>query len=447
MMKFSMTFVASVLLAAVGGCDHSNANYCEGKLNNDCRSDGGVGPIRGCKAAPEKCVGATLVCDEVNDVCVECTTTNAAACVNVEPVCGADNSCRGCTAHSECTSEVCLPDGSCALASDVAYVDGTGGTDATNSMCEKAAPCKTVTMAVGTPKAIVKVKGVVNEATTIAFGGTTVKKLIGSTGAKIEGTNGTVNLIELRDTANVTVYDLTVGGNAGSHPASCVALVAGTPTLTVINGKIEACQNGLTVSGGTLTVNGTRLSANTAAGISASGGTVTLTGATVTGNSGGGVSITNSGFKLVNNFIFRNGNQDTSLKLSFSTAGTNVFAFNTVVDNRSQAGVTRAGGIICDVPTFTASNNIIARNQSGSSPPSATAQTLGDCVFGTTQIQNNVVGLNFAAPDAEPSDYHLLAGSIVIDMGTTPSDIVVDIDGDSRPQGANKDRGADEYKP
>lgn len=52
-----MTFVASVLLAAVGGCDHSNANYCEGKLNNDCRSDGGVGPIRGCKAAPRKVRG------------------------------------------------------------------------------------------------------------------------------------------------------------------------------------------------------------------------------------------------------------------------------------------------------------------------------------------------------------------------------------------------------
>ena len=120
------------------------------------------GPPTGCVADPGKCTVGTLVCEPVKDVCVECTAANAAACMGMEPVCGMDNSCRGCTEHSECASAVCLPDGSCAAETDVAYVTGGSGTGTT---CTKAAPCATVTAALATPKATIKVTGAVVEST------------------------------------------------------------------------------------------------------------------------------------------------------------------------------------------------------------------------------------------------------------------------------------------
>ena len=283
-------YISAVFVLTLGaGCSFfssQSSNYCEGAPNNNCMDlvDAAIdGPPTGCVATPSICTGATAVCNPAADVCVECLPGSAAACTGAEPVCGGDNTCRSCTAHSECASAVCLPDGSCAAESDVAYVDGTTGAGTT---CTQAAPCKTVTLAVAPSvgKPLVKVTGTVREAT-IAFAGTTAKTLIGATGAKIEGTTGSQNLIELRDTATLTVRDLTIGGTAGNKPTACFALIAGTPSLTVTTGKIENCQ----------------------VGISSSGGAVTVTGATVTSNTGGGISVTGGSFRLTNNVIADNG--------------------------------------------------------------------------------------------------------------------------------------------
>ena len=147
--KYISAFFALALGAGCSFFSSQSSNYCEDAPNNNCmdqldaRSDG---PATGCKAAPDKCTGATAVCDPVADVCVECLPGSAAACVGVEPVCSADNTCRGCTAHSECASAVCLPDGSCAAESDVAYVDGTAGAGAA---CTLAAPCRSEERRVG----------------------------------------------------------------------------------------------------------------------------------------------------------------------------------------------------------------------------------------------------------------------------------------------------------
>jgi hypothetical protein len=90
---------------------------------------------------------------------------------------------------------------------------------------------------------------------------------------------------------------------------------------------------------------------------------------------------------------------------------------------------------------------VIVRNQNGTSATAATAQTLGACVYRTTRIQNDVTGILFKSAEGSPYDYHVLSGSSVIDAATTTSLVSVDVDGDTRPQGAGKDQGADEYKP
>ncbi len=442
MMKSTIVLVTSVIFATVGGCDHSNANYCKGETNNDCRF-AVDGPPKGCVATPSKCTGATAVCDMAADTCVECTAASAAACVGVAPVCGADHSCRGCTAHSECASAVCLPDGSCAAAADVAYVDGSTGAGTT---CTLAAPCKTVTAAVATPKAVVKVTGAVNDQVSI---GRAVKIFAAANGELRSLSNGP--LLTTTGTAAVEVYDLTIADASGVNVGYGVQVGANT-SFKLTRGKISGCREaGLTASGGTVTVTGATVSGNTGGGVVASGGTVTVTGATVSGNTGGGIFVNGSTFKIVNNFIFRNGDQDASafggVSLSFATAGANEFSFNTIADNRSQTGATRAGGVICDVATFNADNNVIVRNQNGASTTALTAQTLGACVYRTTRIQNDATGILFKSAELAPFDYHVLVGSTAIDAATTTSTVAVDIDGDARPQGAAKDQGADEYKP
>jgi hypothetical protein len=198
-----------------------------------------------------------------------------------------------------------------------------------------------------------------------------------------------------------------------------------------------------------VTVTGATVTANGAAGITSSGGTVTVTGATVTANDGGGISVTGGVFKLVNNFIYRNGKSSSAVggvNLNGTPAGS-VFEFNTVVDNDASSGITHPGGVLCDLPAFAIGNNIIAKNRSNTDPNGATSQLSGQCTTPGSRIQADFTGLNFKSPVTSPFDYHLLAGSTAIDAASAVSPVVTDADGDARPQGAGKDQGADEFKP
>jgi len=99
------------------GCK-SNPNYCPDNPDDNCTEDAGTS----CKDNTQ-CVSSRGVCDTRSMTCVQCTAAEPAACGGASPVCGADDSCHGCSSHAECPdSNVCLPDGSCAATGDVAYV-------------------------------------------------------------------------------------------------------------------------------------------------------------------------------------------------------------------------------------------------------------------------------------------------------------------------------------
>src|SRR6185437_1368854 len=109
------------------GCTKTDPKYCA--MHPDDRvhcppPDG----LTGCTTDSD-CAGTTStpVCDTGGGICVQCIAPDkTSACTDTAPVCGTDNQCHACTAHSDCASGACLADGSCADEDDVAYVSETG---------------------------------------------------------------------------------------------------------------------------------------------------------------------------------------------------------------------------------------------------------------------------------------------------------------------------------
>lgn len=419
--------VLLVVFLAAPACKTRDRYYCEGAPNDNCLlADADLT----CSSSSQ-CPGERPVCDVGGSgVCVQCTPAEREACGPTTPACR-DNTCQACVAHAECPdSNVCLPDGSCGDDANVAYVD-PAGTD--NASCTNAMPCTLVSKALATNRPYVKLTGTTDEAVTIDSG--RVVTFLADPGAKLTRTSGTGPIVTVRDNGtSLAVYDLSISDapNSPSGIGIVIPTAAGAPTMTLTRVKVTN---------------------NPGGGISASGGSLAVSQSTLSGNAGGGISITGVGatFSIVNNYIFRNGDQDMGtfggVNLGVASAGASRFEFNTVVDNRAASGATRGGGLVCDIIGFAAPNNIIARNSVGGSTSASTAQTLGACTYPTSRVQDDVSTLGFASPDNAPFSYKVTAGSSAIDQAATPSAVGIDHDGDARPQGQEKDIGADEHRP
>ena len=407
-------------MTVASGCSNSSPLICDGVPSDPsgCATDG---PVVAC-TTDDEC--APQVCDVAGtQTCVECTADKAAACTGTSPICGDDLACRGCSAHTECPdSNACLPDGSCAAPDDVAYVAaGQAGN------CDKATPCGTLTEGVAKGRPFVKASGAINDATTVVISRAVTVLADSATSVNVTADNVPV-LSVATSNADVAIYDLTVTGGTMNAGKGIDLPNGGTPKLALTRVKVDSNQGG---------------------GISSSGGSLTVSQSTLSGNQGGGISVTgNTTFDITNNFIFRNGDQDNGafggVNLGVAVAAGSRLEFNTIVDNRAAAGATRAGGTICDIAGFVAANNLIARNTVAGNANAVNSQTLGVCSYPTSKIQSDLAGLLFEESETSPFDYHVQAGSSVIDQATTSSAVLVDVDGDGRPAGAQKDIGADE---
>ncbi len=412
-----------VLLVLFVAC-HKDPLYCPGAPNNNCNLLDAPTDTMGFCLSSTECPDTT-VCNVPTGLCVECTETEKAACTGATPAC-IDNDCQPCTEHAQCDSAACLPDGMCGTDLNVAYVD-PAGTD--NNACTRAMPCNQVSDALATNRAFVKFTGTIDEAVTVQSA--RVVTFLANPGAQLTRATGDAILTVRDDGTSITIYDLTISDapNTASGIGVVVPAASGAPTVNLRR---------------------VTLSNNPGGGISTSGGALSVLQSTISGNEGGGISIAGSGatFDLRNNFIYRNGDQDTGtyggLNLGIAVAGANRLEFNTIVDNRAAIN---SGGIVCNVATFSGANNIIARNSLAGSTTAATAQTSGACTYPTSTVANSVAGLAFAQPDSSPFDYHIATGSTAIDTATTATTTTMDVDDESRPQGAAPDRGADELTP
>ena len=415
--------LTSLLVASCG--KELNPAYCAAHPDDvDCARDGGGDGPTDC-TSDDGCAAPTSICDLPAGVCVQCTPDRAEECTGTTPVCADDRTCRGCTAHAECASSACQPDGACAPDTDVAYVDAAGSD---TPLCTLAMPCTSVADALATRRPFIKLTGTVDEGATIRVDDQDVT-FLASPGAKLTR-DSTGVILEIRGTSHVSLVDLEISGALGASQGLGISIPPGANVdLALLRARILNNQGG---------------------GISASGGSLSISQSTLSGNQGGGISAMNSVTSITNSFIHHNGNTVTASfgGMALRPVGASTIELNTIVDNQANLGAASAGGVFCDVAGQALARNLIFRNTGGAT---GTTQVFGNCTYGDSFVAAGASATDnspgFVSPNVAPFDYHLTASSPTTVRDAAGACAGIDFDGDTRPAGAACDLGADEVVP
>jgi hypothetical protein len=421
---------ARVLTIALvlGGCWKDSKRYCEQHptdLENCGYGDAGVDARPTCMADPD-CAGSpgAPYCEVTSQFCVECYLPEHCAGNADETFCDLDTfRCTSCVAHADCASGACLPSGECGDDATVAYVDPAAAT--TNTACTSAQKCATIALALATGRPYIKLQGAIVE---------TIPKLDGDSVTFIAEPGTTLTrsssgiIIEIANGSDIAIYDLAIIGNGEK------GILVEKSTLRLTTSSVTGCN-----------VKDKRA-------IEAKmGSTLVMSRSTISSNAGGGI-VTDGAttFNITNNFIYRNGANDTMVggaSFGATTSGLNRFEMNTLVDNRATT-TADAGGLYC-ASTLRAPNNLIVRNLTGGLATNLNANkpVTGGCNLSESQVATDVADFAFTMPDGGgPWNYHVGPGSMAIDRGVA-TDLTVDFDGNARPYNAKVDVGADEYTP
>jgi hypothetical protein len=402
---------ALIVVALLAGCSKSNPYYCEGHPDNNCLLDADVNAPQGCSTSAQCTSSAKPICDTAEKLCVACTDSMPGACAGTTPVCSAENTCTGCSMHSQCALDACLPSGACGDDTVVAYV-AAGGDDA--GACTHDAPCKTITAAATKGKPYIKVQTDLMEAVTLnnvnvtILGAATVRR----------PTQGAV--FTLSGTSNITIRELSIRDGLG------------------------ATGHGISIGSGeavNLTLDGVYILGNTGTGIIAQGAALTMSRSVVSGNIAGGALLSTT-FNVTNSLFVANGSAGSVFGgLSLTPTGTVTFKFNTVANNAASNALS---GINC-VLAMSAANTIVSGN--GVSSNCSFDYSLFDStvsVTGTNRAGDpkfkNTLSSNPLAPDY----FRIQLSSDAVDRADPASTMTTDIDGDARPSGSAPDIGADE---
>jgi hypothetical protein len=423
-----------VVAFSAAGCDailgHAlNPKFCEAHPDDpDCMKafpDAAPDGPKTC-TSDQQCGGAAPVCDLEaggSKTCVECTVAEHTLCTGATPAC-IDDKCAKCTAHAQCdASNVCLPDGTCADAGQVAYVQA-GGTGA--APCAKDAPCGTLDDGVKAAKPTIKISGTVADSKTTIIDGQAVT-IVSDPGAKLSRSNAGVVLQVQNDGADVAIYDLEITLGTGlANPAVSIP-AGGTPKLSLSRVLIDS---------------------NQGVGVSTSGGVLTIARSLISGNSGGGLSLAATQYAISNSFIVSNGGPNSAIGgvniATITDPGTYNFEFNTLAGNQAKGSLT--AGLVCSsigIPlTFADSivySNGLAMQVEGSNCTWNYSDVGQALTAGTGDLNQDPKFV-----DVNNGNYHLQAGSPAENAADPAANVSIDFDGDPRPQGGRSDMGADE---
>jgi hypothetical protein len=375
--------------------------------------------------------------------CAPPTGNQSSQCPAAQPICGTDGSCRTCAQNSECTIGVCKSDGTCAAASEVAYVDNS------NANCSNTAHVSTPS----SPYCQI-------QPTIDAFGGFPYIRVAGSVtpyqpvtvGAETSPINVTlVGPAIFSGSAAAYIYDSAkIAVTIQTSAAQPVAL---TVDGILLQGGSSPAMNGVVCNQGsgsaTLTLRNSQVKMSGLIGVSTSNCTLNIDRSTVINNAGGGIKMNGSPFVVTNNFIYNNGTLGSStIAVEIDSGSSGTFAFNTVANNAS--GAATIGGILC--PSAGAVIPILDSIVFGNT------QDTGSQIAGKCSLQNVVTGTDSFAGAIQmsptlTSDKHLVANDAAnmaccVDKVTNPMTPNADHDGDlsHRPKGAAWDIGAHEVQ-
>jgi len=408
------------------------------------------------------CGGATPACGDAG-VCVACEMNSQ--CSGAAPVCElATNTCRGCSADTECSSGVCLGSlGTCATADQLVYVKEAGGVD--TGMCEQSAPCATINYAKNRATGARNVLRVIGNLTQA---GELQKKI------HVDGDGGTWTSAGLpvlgvgTADGDVTIEGLTISGppvvadnapvvqclnNASLHFHDAKVKMAAPGIfsvckLTLTKSQVSETRTAVQCMDSALTIEDSKISGVARKVIEASGCQVKLVRNQITGTTSDQyfVDVINPPSLVIENNLLWDATTLTSNGISVTGAPTGgVIRFNTMV--ASMAGVHTGEALTCS-GTSVASSNVMAW-QNGKAVginPCARRFNAFDAQTPVGAGEGNTSG-TLANLFVNPiSDFHLAATSPALGLADPNDKTSVDLDGKARPATGRLDAGAYEVQ-
>jgi hypothetical protein len=411
-----MRLLVLVALAfSLAACEKRSTLYCEKNPEDlaNCDAPPDAPPPMMCADNASCTTEERPFCQLDSHVCVGCLTSTDCTDpmkLNCDPL---SYTCRGCVKHSDCPSNVCLPGGICGDDSNVIYVDADNGLDANDGTMNK--PVQTWAAGLklySSTRKYMKVSGTETKSVVIDTKNVTI---LAAPGAKLVGSADPA--LDIKK-SSVKIVDVEI---------ACPA----TPAMDGIKSEMMS----------STTLEHVYVHGCGKIGINATEKFLAVSRSNIEGNGAGIVMAANKvDFVITNNFIVRNG-PDGGAVLS-ALVPTNRFEFNTIADNTS-ATATRGAGITCPVSlteSYTLPNSLFIANTGGG------GQVFGSCTMTGSAMAGDNTPYAFKSAMTAPYDYHLMATSIAIDAAMTPTVLADDVDGELRPQGANRDLGADEYR-
>jgi hypothetical protein len=393
-------------------------------------------------------------------VCVACEEN--AQCSGATPVCElASNTCRACSADSECGSGVCLATlGTCALPEQLVYVKQDGVDTGT---CEAGAPCATLNYAKNRATATRNVIRVIGNLTQTAELQT--KLYVDGDGGTWTAPAANVSALTVGTSAgDVTIEGLTLQGTTIASTAAvidCLNLASlrlhqatvkqGTPgifsvcKLHLSDSTISDVRNAVTCMDSALFFERSKIGTSDDSAIKATNCEVKLLRNEITGNPGPRflVDVASPAMLTVENNLLWDRMALTSSGLSVTNAPTGgTIRFNTLVN--TSPGAHNGNGVSC-VGTSQVSSNVIAW-QAGNAAvvPNACARRYNayDSLTSVGVGEGNTSAA-MATLFLDPAgDFHLGASSPALGLADPDDKVAVDLDGKARPTSGRLDAGA-----